>query len=293
MLLLGKFYIIILFLIGLFVILNIYKKIDSKKRVITTGTLGVALRIVSLLIDRNISDLNKNYYNDILDLVLLRLYSFKSKKKIFKNMNTFQNEFWNILTNCEFYDEHKDLLEILIYLTNSEYKKMIYNLILKLHKFPLIIYRIYFSSSNGIEIITKLALLETLIKAYQVSSIMNVDLETSIKKMRFFRNIQIYDRKLKIKMISRQVKFPMVGSEVCPFINYVKNCYISNNILKYSILIIEKNIVFEFKEYKCNEHISCIYYQDKNGIIDHLENWNFWKQDNYWLNIYPIEKEII
>ena len=111
--------------------------------------------------------------------------------------------------------------------------------------------------------------------------------------MRFFRDLQIYDRKLKIKMITRQVKFPMIGSEICPFINYIKKSYISNNILNYSILIIEKDLVFEFKQYTCNRHVSCIYYQDKNGVIDHLENWNFWKDDDYWLKTYPIEKEVL
>lgn len=292
--LLEQFYIIILIiLISLYITFNIYNKIAPKKRIITTGAFGLALRLGSLLMKENISDVNKNYYNDILNLVLLRLSSFNNKKIYFDNMYTFQREFWIALTEANFYNDHKDLMEFLVYLSNAEYKKMIYYLIFKLFKFPLIIYRIYSSSSNGMEIITKLGLLETILKAYQVSSIMNVDLETSIRRMRFFRDIQIYDRKLKTKMITRQVRFPMVGSEVCPFINYVKKSCVSNNILNYSILIIEKNIVFEFKQYTCNEHISCIYYQDKNGIIDHLENWDFWKDDDYWLKTYPIEKEIL
>lgn len=276
-----------------YIIFNIYKKIAPKKRIITIGTLGLAFRLGSLLIEENISDVNKNYYNDILNLVTSRLLSFNNRKMCFDNMYTFQKEFWAVLTEGNFYNDHKELMEILVYLSNAEYKRLIYDLIFKLYKLPLIIYRIYTSSVNGIEIITKLGLIESLLKAYQVSSIMNVDLETSIRKMRFFRDLQIYDRKLKTKMITRQVRFPMVGSEVCPFINYVKKSYVSNNILNYSILIIEKNIVFEFKQYTCNEHMSCVYYQDKNGVIDHLENWNFWKDDDYWLKTYPIEKEIL
>ena len=283
------FYIIFLIVFIIF----ICNKFLPKKKIITTGPLGMALGLVSLLIEKNVSDINKNYYSDILNKVLLRLSIFNDKNLDFDNIYTFQKYFWITLTDGVFYDDHKNLAEILIYLTNSEYKKMIYALIFKLYKTPLIIYRIYTSSSNSVEIITKLFLLETLLKAYQVSSIMKVNLETSIKKMRFVRDIKIYDKKLKKNIITRQVRFPMTGSEVCPFINYVKKSHVSNNILNYSILIIEKNVLLEFKHFKCDKHTSCIYYQDKNGIIDHLENWDFWKYDDYWIKRYPIEREIL
>jgi hypothetical protein len=85
----------------------------------------------------------------------------------------------------------------------------------------------------------------------------------------------------------------MIGSEVCPFINYVNKTSIKNNILKYSILVSEKNIVLESEQYICDIHKSCILYKDLNGTIKHLEECEFWYNENYWEKIHPQEKEII
>jgi hypothetical protein len=281
------------FLLFLYIIKNLYNKVSPKKKLVTIGAFGFVLKFISLLINRNISDIKISSYNDILDKLLINLDKFNKKRRVFVKIDEFEEIFWKTLTNGKYYNYHKELVDFLLPIANNDYKKASKYIFLKFYRLPFILYKIISSSSTYLEVINKLVLIETLTKAYQISSIMNVDLETSIKKMRLVRNIKIYDTKLKIRMISRQARSPMYGSEPCPFIKYVKKCKISKNIINYSILIIENNIFFTFSKIECKEHKSCIYYRDKNMITKHLDEWNFWKYDDYWINKYPHEREIL
>jgi hypothetical protein len=113
------------------------------------------------------------------------------------------------------------------------------------------------------------------------------------KKLRIARNLPIIDKKTGQKIISRQVRYPLIGSEVCPFLNYVDKFLVPNINLRYSILIIEKMYVLEFQQYKCDIHDVCVLYKYSNGIIKHLEECEFWYNDKYWETIYPHEYEKI
>jgi len=122
---------------------------------------------------------------------------------------------------------------------------------------------------------------------------MNVDLDTSIRRMRFIRNIPVIDQKTGTKKRTRQVRSPLVGSEVCPFINYVNKYPQPKANLKYSIMIIEKEITLEFVQVACVKHETCILFKDIAGIIKHLEECEFWYDPLYWEKKYPQEIEIL
>ena len=44
-----------------------------------------------------------------------------------------------------------------------------------------------------------------------------------------------------LKLISLSLRYPLIGTEICPFLNYIKKVPKLNTQIKYSILIIEKN----------------------------------------------------
>lgn len=266
--------------------------LEQRKKKITTYGLGICFKLISLFIREDISNINKNAYNEILDKVINRLDIFNRNKKIYTRIDKFDEDFWKILTIKKNFISYKIVMEILVHLGNSDYKKFIICFLKYSYKLPYILYNIYINSDSNKEIITNLALLETLIKAFQISSIMNTELNIVIKRMRLIRNIPVTDEKGNL-MITRQARYPMVGSEVCPYLNYVKKCQFINVKLNYSILVIEKNIFHEFQEYLCNFHESCIVYKDKYGIINHLEKWDFWNIDGYWEIKYPNEKELL
>lgn len=176
---------------------------------------------------------------------------------------------------------------------NDNYKKGLIYFISNIYKIPYILYDLHKNSKSSKELTLNFALLENLGKAFQISSIMNTSLETVIKKVRLLRNIPMLDRQTGKVFITRQVRHPLVGAEVCPYINYVNKCQFINVEFKYSILVVEDKITHYAYEYKCDIHNSCVIYEDKNSIRKHLEEWDFWKEENYWKNKYPNEKEIV
>lgn len=290
-----KYIIYILFIfITVILLLIINHILTPKKRFITIGVFGFVLKIVSILINNNISDIRNKDYKYILDITNIKLEHFSNNvKKKFNYKESFEKEFWEYITDGKYYNYHKEFVHLLLIIANGEYIKVIIYMTIRIYMLPFIIYKILSSSSSCTEVINKLVIIETLSKAYQISSITNTDLYTTIKKMRFVRNIKIYDNKNKLKLISRQVRLPMVGSEVCPFIKYIKKCNVSKQIINYSILIIEGEIFFTFKQVKCDQHKSCVFYKYKNKVIKHLEDCDFWIINNYWEIKYPLEKEII
>lgn len=227
---------------------------------ITSGGAGFSKMLLSLLVNNSISDIKKGNYKQILDSLMDRLYIFNENPKIFNNMKDFENTFFQYLTKSIYYDYYKSIMYFLILIINKDYKKLMYYSFMNLFNMPFIIYKICKNSSTKEELLTKIVMSDTFLNACQISLIMNVNLETTIKRMRLIRN----------KMITRQVKYPMIGTEVCPFINYLNKFEIKNTKLKYSLLISEKNIVLEYQQYKCDFHESCILYRN-------LEN-----NDNYW-----------
>lgn len=281
------------------IVIYVYIKITSvipKKKKITSGGAGFSIKLLSLLVNDSISDIKKSDYKQILDNLMDRLYIFNENPKIFNNMKDFENCFFHSLTKSIYYNYYKSIMYFLILIINKDYRKLIYYSFIKIFNMPFIIYRIYKDSSTKEELLTKIVMSDTFLNACQISLIMDVNLETTIKRMRLIRNIPIIDKNTGNKIITRQVKYPMIGSEVCPFINYVNKFKIENIKLKYSLLISEKNIVLEYKQYKCNFHESCILYKDLENNeqnIKHLEDCDFWNDDNYWKNKYPEEKEII
>lgn len=288
---------IVIILISIFILIYIYVNlisIEPKKKQITSGGAGFSIKLLSLLVNDSISDIKKNNYRQILDELMNQLYIFNESIKIFNDIKDFENTFFHFLTKSIYYDYYKSIMYFLILIINKDYKKLLFYSLKNIYKMPFIIYKICKDSSTKEELLTKIVMADTFLNACQISSIMKVNLETTIRKMRLVRNIPIIDKNTGIKMITRQVKYPMIGSEVCPFINYVNKFEIKNIKLKYSLLIIEKDIVLEYQQYKCNIHESCVLYKNlKNNKIEHLEDCNFWKDDNFWKNMYPEEKEII
>lgn len=243
--------------------------------------------------NKNVSDIRKFDYNLIFDKIISKLDDFNLQDKNYYNMEDFESYFFKILTESDNYKIYKEITYYLTLIINKDYKKLIYCFIKNMYKFPISIYIILNESLSKEEMITKIIICDTFFKIYQISSIMKTDLYSTIKKTRIVRNIPIIDKISGKKIITRQVDFPMVGSEVCPFINYVKKVNVKNNILKYSILLIEKDIVIESFQYKCEDHISCVLYKNKKGKIDHLEKYDFWIDNIYWKRLYPYEKEYI
>lgn len=268
-------------------------KTKTNKRKITIDNIGFSIKLLSLFSDQNISNINKNIYKPFLDITIKRLHFFiKNNKMKYDNMVDFEQNIWMELTKSNYFEYHKIIMNILIFIINKEYINLIKYVINKIHILPFIIFKVYMTTDNKEERITNLILSETFLKVYQVSCIMNVGMEIAIKKLRVARNIPIIDKVTGKKIITRQVKYPMVASEVCPFVNYINKCKNFNNLL-YSILIIEKNTVLIFEQYKCNDHDSCVLYKYINGDIKHLNECEFWYIDNYWELIYPNEKELI
>lgn len=286
--------IFILFCIPLFYLS--YKKYNPKKKVISVDKLGIVFNLISLFLNEHVSDIHKNNYKNTFDNIIMRINLFNKDNKEFESLYIFENYIWKYLSQAKYYNSHKIFLNIVINIINGDLNIAFYYFIINIYKIPLIIYNIYKDSSSSKEkFLANLGLLETIVKAYQISLIMNVDLEIVIKKIRLFRNIPIFDKKSKNKMITRQVLYPMRGSEICPYMNYIKKSQIINVKLNYSVLIIKKNIMISLEQYSCKEcnDKSCVVYKGKKGIIKHLKDCNFWKDDNYWKNKYPKEREII
>lgn len=264
-----------------------------KKRIITIDSSGIAILILSLIVKTNISDINKNSYKSIFDDYIIKINSLNFNQRIFTKMKYFEEYFWSNLTQSNCFEYYKNILYIIDLIGNNKIKRLLYYILNNIFKLLLTFYKVYNDSINKEDFLSKVILLETIIKAYQISSIMNTDIKTVIKKMRLIRNLKIYDKNTKNIYITRQVRYPMVGSEVCPFINHIKKINKPDANLKYSILIFEKKYNLEMKQYLCNIHDSCILYKDKKGIIKHLEECEFWNDNDYWEKMYPLEKEII
>lgn len=278
---------VIVFIISILFILFLIKikvKLD---------TLSLAFKILSLMINTDINNIKNVTYNYIFDKLLKRIQIFNNNDKNYFNINDFEKDFWITLANSKYFEYHKDIMDIIVSIINKNYQKILYLLFKQIFILPLIIYKVYKDSASRQEFIYKLLISESLTKAYQISSIMNVDLYTTIKRVRLSRNLPGIDKNTGLKMITRQVRFPMIGSNICPFINYVNKCEISNKKIKYSILIIEKNLVLDYQQYKCEIHESCVLYKYLNNSIKHLEECEFWKDDKYWETKYPKEKELI
>lgn len=275
------------------IIVYLIYRIFPKKRIITTGNLSIVFMCLSLLIGKNLSDVKKDQYNDINDKIIKQLYIFDNDKKEFTNINDFKKDFWISLTNGNYYEYHKAITIPLILILNNEYKKIFIFICKNILKLPWIIYKIYNDSLSKEEIISKLIITDVLSKSYQIALIMKIDLNIIIKRVRLVRNIPIIDRETGLKMLTRQVKFPMVGSEVCPFMSYVNKCNVFNTKLKYSIIIVEKKLLLEINQYRCDKHESCVLYKNKYDEINHLEECEFWKDDKYWERKYPNEREFV
>jgi hypothetical protein len=286
------FFIVIFICLLLYYLNNLSKIKYKEKNKKTSSGMGFSLKLVSFIAGENISDFNKNDYKKYLDKIINNLHRFNKDKRVFNDINNFTEYFWKFLTNKNNYISHVFIIDIVIFFVNNNYKGGIKYIIVNLYRIPYILYDLYKNINSSKELFTNIALLETLIKAFQISSIMNTDLYTVIKRMRLIRNIPIVDKKSGKKMITRQVRFPMIGSEVCPYINYVNKCEFINVELKYSILVVEDNVTHHFYEYNCEFHDACIVYRNKNYIEKHLEDFDFWKDDDYWKIIYPEEKEI-
>lgn len=252
--------------------------------------------MISFFTGKNISDTKKNKYEDIFDGYIKNLYNYNLEKKTFYNITEFRKDIWMNLTGSIYYKYNKYLVTFLLHIINTEYTRMLIFFcknILYFIKLPLIFYYLRVDSLSKEDIISKIVLTDTLINAYQISLIMNTDINLVVKRIRLIRNIPIINKKTGKKMITRQVRFPMIGSEACPFINHIKKCNMLDTKLKYSIIIIEKKIVLEINQYECDIHKSCVLYKNINGIIKHLYECNFWNDDKYWENKYPQEKEIL
>lgn len=288
-------FIILCIFIIIILIFLIYKRFFPKKKVISIDNLGIIFNIISLFLNKHVSDINKNNYISTFDKIIKRIDLLNSKGNItFTEMNIFEMNIWKFLTQGKYYYSHKIFLNIVINIINKDYKIAFYYIFINIYRIPLIIYELYSDSLLIKEkFLANLGLLETIIKVYQISIIMNVSLETVIKRIRLFRNIPIIDKKTGKKMITRQVKYPMVGSEVCPYINYINKSQINNITLHYSVIIIEKDIMLGLEQYSCKYHKTCVVYKNKKGVIKHLEQCEFWYNEQYWKEKYPKEKELI
>jgi hypothetical protein len=284
-------FLIIVFFIFLYLyIINIF----PKKRIVTVDSAGISIFIISLLINKNLSDINKIIYKEIFDKYI-ELSTFFNCKKEFINMYDFEKIIWSHLTKSCCFEDYYKVSKLLSLVANGELNHFLSYTFINIHKLIISFYKIYKDSKTKEDFISKLVIFETLLKAYQVSLIMKIDLNIVIKRLRIVRNLKIFDKKNNKTIITRQVKYPMVGSEVCPFINYI-NIFPKTKInfhLNYSILIIKKDKLIKMEQYLCREHESCIVYKGKNNIIKHIEECKFWYNDKYWENKYPIEKEII
>lgn len=284
-------YLIIIFISIFFIIF--YKKYENnyrKKYEDTKGT-GVVVKLVSFFIGKNINNIKNIEYDNMFNELINKLYIFNNNNKEYENMLDFEKDIWEITTNGKYYKYYKKFTIIISYFINNEYKEGLIHIIQNIYILPFIVFYMYKDSENYINFIFKVATLETLPKALQISSIMDTKLETVIRRMRFGRNIIVKDINSGEIFITRQVRQPMIGSQTCPFIKYVKKTFI-NVKLNYSLLVIEKEHLLKVVDYKCNLHKRCIVYKDEKKIIKHLNECEFWYDDKYWERKYPKEKEL-
>lgn len=236
---------IYLFLLLVIFIICYILYILPKKIIVTIDSSGIAILFLSLIVKTNISDINKSSYKNIFDDYIIKINSLNFNQKIFTKMKYFEEYFWYNLTQSNCFKYYKIILYIIDLIGNNKIKGLLYYIFNNIFKLLLTFYKVYNDTINKEDFLSKVILLETIIKAYQISSIMNTDINTVINKMRLIRNLKIYDKNTKKIYITRQVRYPMVGSEVCPFINHIKKINKPDANLKYSILIFEKNIILK------------------------------------------------
>jgi len=229
-----------------------------------------------------------------MEMIIENASHFNENHLEFDNPRLFEQHFWETLTRGKKYDSFKTLVNALTHLINMEYRKFFW-MLMKLNFFCFkIVYDVLKTSNDNLDFTVKLALTTTLNHAYQVSNITGVSIDETIKRLRILRNIQIVDKKTKEKKMTRQVRYPLVASEVCPFTNYVKEFEVKPKLkFNYSIMVIEKPTIMVIEKYECDKHDSCVVYKDMDGIIKHLDECEFWTDDQYWIRKYPKETEVI
>jgi len=229
-----------------------------------------------------------------MEMFVEKASNWDEKHISFERPSDFEKYLWETMTGGKCYKSFKIFMETLIFLINKDYKKCLKNVMMYNVYLFKVIYDMMKSSTDSLDLMSKMALTTTLNHAYQVSNITGVGLDETIRRLRIGRNIPIVDKKTKEKKISRQVRYPLVGSEVCPFTNYVKVFEIKPKLkFNYSIIVIEKPLALEVKEYECEKHESCVMFKDMEGNIKHLDECEFWTDDQYWIRMYPHEVELV
>jgi len=209
----------------------------------------------------------------------------------FDHPHQFEKYFWETLTEGKTYNSFKTFNSTVNHIVNYEYGKFVFRFLKLNVLWVKICYDLFKSSKDNLDFMIKFALTATLNHAYQVSEITGVSIDESIRRLRIARNIPIKDKTTKQRKTSRQARYPLIGSEVCPFTNYVKAFDDAKPKLKlnYSIMVIEKSCILDVEKYECDKHESCVLFKDLRGNIKHLDECEFWTDDQYWIKKYPTE----
>lgn len=89
--------------------------------------MGIVFNIISLFLDKHVSDINKNNYISTFDKIIKRIDLLNNEDNItFTEMNIFEMNIWKFLTQGKYYYSHKVFLNIVINIINKDYRVSFY-----------------------------------------------------------------------------------------------------------------------------------------------------------------------
>eukprot|EP01061_Rhynchopus_euleeides_P045003 TRINITY_DN7951_c0_g1_i1.p1 TRINITY_DN7951_c0_g1~~TRINITY_DN7951_c0_g1_i1.p1 ORF type:complete len:621 (+),score=267.02 TRINITY_DN7951_c0_g1_i1:72-1934(+) len=262
----------------------------AKKKFATGGVPGIVSTVVSwMLLDGHVADMKARSFDILLEEIVENISTLEAEGRSYGSLAEFKEDFWKTAMGSKHYESHAVFVDVGSRFFDGEFSSGTKVFLRNFFAWPRHLANIKNDSTTSRETIVKLVMAKTVTDAYAVCiATGNSDLLDVAKRMRFVRNIPIRADDPNVTIVSRQVREPFVGGEVCPFMKYVCDVQPHNVTLRFGLLVREKERLLEVVEREAGEPL----FEDMSGSVMPLVECPFWQDEDYWLQKYPLERDV-